>query len=183
MNFLKIAIIVVAFALFAFFAIYAYYGGFSKIRCKIIETGGETLVYKECKGDYKQVSKEMNTVYYSLLNDYKLETTKGFGIYFDNPKKINKNELRSEMGCIVEKGDTARLSSLGAELMVKTLPVEKYLVVEFPYKGMMSVLVGIMKVYPAINKYLKDKGYGEDGFVMEIYDIPNKKVEYRKELK
>ena len=39
-----------------------------------------------------------------------------------------------------------------------------------------------MKVYPALNKYAIQNGYNEEGLVMEIYDIPNNKILYRKEL-
>jgi hypothetical protein len=34
-----------------------------------------------------------------------------------------------------------------------------------------------MKVYPEINKYIDSKGY-KKGQVMEIYNVPNKKIIY-----
>jgi hypothetical protein len=46
---------------------------------------------------------------------------------------------------------------------------------------MMSILVGLMKVYPALEKYTKENGYA-GGAIMEIYDVPNKKIIYRQEL-
>ena len=39
-----------------------------------------------------------------------------------------------------------------------------------------------MKVYPALNKFAKQNGFNEESAVMEMYDIPNKKLLYRKEL-
>jgi hypothetical protein len=39
-----------------------------------------------------------------------------------------------------------------------------------------------MKVYPVLNNFVKLNGFKEDSFVMEIYDIPNNKILYRKEL-
>lgn len=39
-----------------------------------------------------------------------------------------------------------------------------------------------MKVYPAIEKYVEINGCKNEGSVMEIYDVPNKKIVYRKEI-
>lgn len=39
-----------------------------------------------------------------------------------------------------------------------------------------------MKVYPEINKYIDSKGY-KKGQVMEIYNVPNKKIIYLAEIK
>ena len=39
-----------------------------------------------------------------------------------------------------------------------------------------------MKVYPAMGTVIQKEGYSEKGAVMEIYDIPNKKIIYRKEI-
>ena len=66
--------------------IYAYYGGFKKIEFVILEQGGETLVYENLAGDYKQSPVIMDKVYYALLNKDKIVTYKGFGIYYDNPQ-------------------------------------------------------------------------------------------------
>ena len=43
-------------------------------------------------------------------------------------------------------------------------------------------MMGIMKVYPAMNRFVSENGFDEDGWVMEIYDMPGKKIVYRKEI-
>ena len=45
----------------------------------------------------------------------------------------------------------------------------------------MSVMIGLMKVYAALMKYIKANRYAETGPVMEVYDIPNNKIRDRKE--
>jgi effector-binding domain-containing protein len=45
----------------------------------------------------------------------------------------------------------------------------------------MSIMISVIKVYPALMKYVKDNGYSEIGPIMEIYDMPNNKILYRKE--
>ena len=69
-----------------------------------------------------------------------------------------------------------------ADYKIKTLAQGEYIVARFPFKGKMSVMIGIMKVYPAIDKYVKENGYSEKGPIAEIYDMPNKMIVYRKEI-
>ena len=179
---MKVVLIIFATLVVLLIVMYAYYGGFRKISFRIEPQGGETIVYKSVTGDYSQTPKVSDKIYYTLLNEEKVATTKGIGIYFDNPKKVDKNKLRSEIGCIVENVDSVTLKSLAEKYQVKTLPQSDYVVTEFPFKGKLSVLFGIMKVYPELNKYDREHGYTE-GPITEIYDVPNKRITYRKEAK
>jgi hypothetical protein len=45
----------------------------------------------------------------------------------------------------------------------------------------MSIIMSVLKIYPDLIKYVKNNGYSENGPIMEIYDIPNNKILYRKE--
>jgi DNA gyrase inhibitor GyrI len=105
MKIIKIAIVVIACLAIFCITFYAYYGGFDKLNVRIAEQGGETVVYEEFIGDYSKSGAAMDTVYYSLKNIDKIETFKGFGIYYDNPKTIERSKLRSEVGCIIENAD------------------------------------------------------------------------------
>ncbi|MDR2727953.1 MAG: GyrI-like domain-containing protein [Chitinispirillales bacterium] len=182
MKFMKVFLIILAILVVLFIIIYAYYGGFKKISFKIENQGGEFVVYENLTGDYSQSPKISDRVYYTLLNDEKIATTKGIGIYYDNPKKVAKEKLRSEIGCIVENADSTTLTGLAEKYKVKTLHQNEFVVAEFPFKGKLSVLFGIMKVYPALDKFCKEQGYAESP-ITEIYDVPNKKIIYRKETK
>ncbi|MCK4662032.1 MAG: GyrI-like domain-containing protein [Bacteroidales bacterium] len=179
---MKIVLIVLAILITAFIAFYAYYGGFKKINISISKSGGEVLIYEKIQGDYRQSGVIMDKIYNSLLNENKIETFKGFGIYYDNPQKVEKSKLRSEAGCVLEKNDIDKLSILENKYTIRTFPKKEYITTEFPYKGKISIFFSIMKVYPALNKFAKQNGYNEESAVMEIYDVPNKKVLYRKEL-
>lgn len=161
----------------------AYYGGFKKVNFRVEEQGGETLVFKDMIGDYAKSKKLSDDVYYTLLNDYEIETFRGFGIYYDNPKEVEQSKLRSEIGCIIEEKDTSKVSQIRGELKIKTYPEKAYIVTEFPFKGTLSVIFGVMKVYPTMDKFAEENGYKKDGAIMEIYDVPNKKIIYRKEIK
>ncbi|KAA6337094.1 hypothetical protein EZS27_014806 [termite gut metagenome] len=178
---MKMAIIIVLVILGLLTALFGYFGGFSKIIIRTLKAGGEVLVYENVTGAYNQASKVSNKIYYDLLNTEKIPTTKGFGIYYDNPKNVEQSKLRSEVGCIVDAVDNNLMDKLKEKYQVKTVPEENCLVVEFPFKGGFSILVGMIKVYPVIEKYVTENNY-LDGPVMEIYDVPNKKIIYRKFL-
>jgi len=179
---MKIILIIIGVILAIMAIVFIYYGGFKKVNCRIEKQGGETLVYKEMTGDYAKSGKLSDEVYYSLLNDYEIETFKGFGIYYDNPKEVENSKLRSEIGCIVEEKDRSKVSQIKGDLKIKTYPEKSHIVAEFPFKGKMSIMFGLMKVYPAMDKFVKENGKNEDGAIMEIYDVPNKKIVYRKEI-
>ncbi|MGF1585727.1 MAG: GyrI-like domain-containing protein [Bacteroidales bacterium] len=182
MKIITIIVVVVVILLALIIGFAAYWGAFKRIEFRIVEEGGETLVYEVMNGDYRQSGKVMDKVYYSLLNDYKVETFKGFGIYYDNPRKVETSKLRSEVGCILEESDILKVGQLDGKFKIKTYPKTTCIVAEFSYKGKLSVLFGMMKVYPALNKFLIQEGYNEEGAVMEIYDIPAKMIVYRKEM-
>ncbi len=163
-------------------AIYAYYGGFSKIDIEIKQGGGETLVYRSVKGDYTKTGKVMDDVYEILLSEYEIETYKGFGIYYDNPAEVATEELRADVGCILPEEHADKINMLESEFKVETAPFGDFLVTEFPYRGQLSFMVGVMKVYPAMARYVEKEGFNPSTPVMEIYDIPGKIIIYRKEI-
>ncbi len=179
---MKILLLVIIVIVVALVIVYTYFGGFKSLEFKVTETGGETLIYKDIKGEYKQVGKIGDEIYYDLLNNYKIETYKGYSIYYDNPKTTEKINLRSEAGSIIEEGDMKRVDELTDKYKTKVYPKKKYITTEFPFKGKMSVFISIMKVLPALNKYANENGYDVNTPVMEIYDVPNKKIFYRKEI-
>jgi len=178
---MKFKILFVSFLLLILI-ISMYCGAFVKIEIKEEKVGGETIVYEEMVGDYKNSGKVMDKIYYDLLESYSIETYKGVGIYYDNPQVVEKDKLRSEIGVVIEEKDLNNLEEVRKEYRVKQIEEKNYVVSKFPYKGQLSIMFGIMRVYPRINKYLDKHNISQDGFVMEIYDTPNKVIEYRKEI-
>lgn len=178
---MRVILVVIGILVVAFICAYAYFGGFKTIRFQVAKQGGETIVYENVTGDYSQTSKYNDKIYNALLNEEKIETTKGIGIFYDNPQEVDKNKLRSEVGCMLDQADSTIVTRLSGKYQIKTIPEVYYVVTEFPMKGGLSFLIGVIKVYPVLNKYCKEHGY-KDSPVMEIYDVPNKKIIYRKEV-
>lgn len=172
-------LIIAAIVVIAILSIYTYLGGFGNLKLRTEVAGGETIVYKEVKGDYKQTSAITDEVYHYLLNEHQIETYKGIGIFYDNPKEVEKEKLRSASGCVVEPKDLERLNSAACKYDIQTLPTDTVITAELPLKGTLSFLMGVLKVYPALDKYARAQNLG-NGPIIEIYDVPNKKIVYRK---
>jgi len=152
-------------------------GLFTKVVIQEKEMGPYVLVYKEHIGPYQNIKTVMDDVYYSLLNKDKITTTKGFGIYYDNPKTVPQEKLRSIGGCVIEPSDYDKISQLRTKYLMKEIAQNKALVCEFPFKNSVSIIIGIMKVYPAMNKYINEKHHPYKE-IMEVYDMSGKKIEY-----
>ncbi len=178
---MKVALLVIGIIIVLFIGLYAYYGGFEKITVTEGKQGGETIVYENVTGDYSQTSRYTNKLYYDLLNNDRVETTKGIGIFYDNPRQVEKAKLRSEAGCVLNDADSTTIGRLSGKYLLKTLSEKECISVEFPLKGNLSFIIGVLKVYPALNDYSEAHGYKESP-VTEIYDVPGRKIVYRKEI-
>ncbi len=178
MTAIKISLVVLLLIIPGILLFLNYVGFFSKIVIREKEMGPYVLVYEDHKGDYKGTQKIQNNIYDSLLNKYGIETFKGFGVYYDDPKKVSKEELRSIAGCILEEADYDSIEKLKEKnFKVTETPKQRSIVVEFPFKSTFSVFIGIMKVYPKINKFVEKNGL-KQGEIMEVYDVPAKKIIY-----
>lgn len=161
------------------FGLYVYYGGLYAVKVRIETTGGEVMVFKKVTGDYKQTRSVTNGVYNCLLDDLHIKTCRGIGIFYDRSGHVKKEELGSKAGCIVESGDIPKLDTILGKYEVKRLPDKESAVAEFPYKGGISVLIGLNKVYPELEEQVKTRRL-PDRPAVEIYDMPHKKITYRK---
>lgn len=183
MKALKPVLTIVVVLLICIIAVYGYYGGFSPVNISTSVQGGETVIYKDVTGDYSQTRVISDEIYRTLLNDYKIETTRGFGVFYDNPQQVEKSKLRSKVGCILDsETDSAGLSKISAQFRTMILPEGNYITTELPMRGMLSVIIGIFKVYPKINNYLIENNIQDDSPITEIYDIVNSKIIYRKQI-
>ncbi|MFP4619295.1 MAG: GyrI-like domain-containing protein [Spirochaetaceae bacterium] len=158
------------------------YGGFSPIRFGKGHAGGETVVYEEGRGDYRKSGELMDSIYQRLIETESIETFRGFGIFYDNPKNVPADTLRYEAGCILEEPSEATVKRLESDFQVKTIEPRECITAVFPYRGKPSVFLGTIRVYPALSRYIRDHNLPEAAPIMEIYDVPAGKIVYRKFL-
>jgi hypothetical protein len=177
MKILGIIVIMIAVIAMVSLIVLARYGLFYSVSISEKNVGPYLLVYKTHIGDYKSVGPIIGELYYDLKNNYSIETTKGFGLYYDNPQEVDKAKLRSIVGCIVEGRSVEDLKKVGNKYGVKEYLSSKSVVAEFPYIGKMSIIIGIFKVYPKLTAYIKEHKYTQTP-ILEVYDRPNKRIEY-----
>ncbi|MCU0822480.1 MAG: GyrI-like domain-containing protein [Spirochaetes bacterium] len=154
----------------------AYFGLFVPIKISEETVGPFWLVYEKYTGDYKNVGPVMDKLYYDLKKDG-IETSRGFGIYYDNPEKVDKDKLRSAVGCILENKDESKLDGLKKKYNAIQYPASNCAIVRFPFNGTLSIIIGIMRVYPKLGKYMKDHNYPEAPFI-EIYNEAGEEIQY-----
>ncbi len=157
-----------------------YFGILQEVTIQEQEIGPLKIVYETHLGDYSNVGEIQDKIYSSLREDG-INTTKGFGIYYDNPKEVEKSLLRSETGVIIEEKDYSRISELRVKYNVKDIPKAKNVIATFPYRNKYSIMFGVFKVYPKLNKYIEEKNY-KPSPAMEIYDKENQRIVYLFEI-
>ena len=177
---MKIALVIAGLIVLGILGIVLFlsrYGLFASINISQHNVGPYNLVYSKHIGDYKDVGPVMDKLYNDLKTNYGITTTKGFGLYYDNPQKVEKEKLRSIVGCIVENKSFEELSSMGLKYQVKEFPLSKGVIAEFPYKAKFSIILGVIRVYPKLSSYIQDNNYAQTP-IMELYDQPGEKILY-----
>lgn len=182
MKILKILGLLVLLFLISIVGLFAYYGGFHSVKLEVVDAGGEVIIYESHTGNYANTAEVMERIYTTLLNEEKIEATKGIGVYYDDPQKVKIEKLRYEAGEILEGVSEEKLSQLKEKYQIRTLPKGKYLTAEFPFKGFPSIFIGIMKAYPAMRTYFEENKINSTQPSQEIYDIPGQKTIYRIQL-
>lgn len=150
-------------------------GVFNKVTVIEKEAGGYKLAGYEYTGSYKKAGEFIKNAE-EEFNALGITYTKGFGIYYDDPKKTPAEQCRSFLGGIIEAKDISKVSELASKgFKIDTVKIAPSVVVEFPVKSDLSYSIGPMKVYPVISEYLHKKGY-KAKLSLEIYDIPQEKI-------
>ncbi len=177
MKVVKVLLLVCVVFAVAVISYLGYLGMFKKVTVVEKPIDAFWIVYDKHVGAYKDVGPIMDTIYYSLKNDYGIETTKGVGLYYDNPQNVPAEQCRSLVGCILEESDVFRIPELKKRFMVRQYPASNCATIEFPFKAKLSIFLGIIKAYPVLSKYLQENNVPM-GPSIEIYDTPGKMITY-----
>ena len=142
-------------------------GAFTRVTKHILEKdmGPYKLVYVEQKGSYDQTQDAIEKITIEL-GKQGITAYKGFSIYYDDEKSSAKENLRSEVGCILKQEDYEKIDTI--KFKVKEFPIQHCVVANFSYRIGLSVLFGKMKVYPALEIYLRNRHY-KNIPLMELY--------------
>ena len=152
-----------------------YLGFFSKVSVTEKKMGPYTYAYVQHSGAYSEVGAPMDELY-NKMKEAGFNSTDGIGIYYDDPQKTAKEELKSDVGSIISSEDIEKIEANKDKFNFAILEEKEYFVVEFPIKNKLSYMVGPMKVYPAFTKFFASQGRVAPSTGIEYYDMLNKKI-------
>eukprot|EP00638_Chattonella_subsalsa_P022273 CAMPEP_0117859592 /NCGR_PEP_ID=MMETSP0950-20121206/3237_1 /TAXON_ID=44440 /ORGANISM="Chattonella subsalsa, Strain CCMP2191" /LENGTH=152 /DNA_ID=CAMNT_0005709519 /DNA_START=148 /DNA_END=606 /DNA_ORIENTATION=+ len=115
----------------------------------------------------------------SLLQKKASNLTQMIGVYYDDPKEKKPSELRCEVGAVVDDSEESiqkieqKLIDLPG-LEVKILPEMKGEAVWFPFKGIISIMIGVNRVYNFLGKHCGQNWTSQPS--IELYDHGEKKM-------
>lgn len=154
-----------------------FIGFFKNMKVREKEEGGFKVAGIKYTGPYSTTGKYMSQVEQKLIK-LGIMPKKEFGIYYDNPQTVNPEKCRSYVGCIIRKEDYDKIPALiSTGLIIDTVPKSKAIFTEFSLKNSLSFMLGAMKAYPIMSKYMNAKGY-KPTMSIEIYDLVDKKITY-----
>lgn len=178
---MKVINILLGFLAVLFFgaAVFLHHAGiFSKVVIREKTAGPFVLVYEENRGHYRGAAEIQEEINRSLSDEYSAETSRAFGIYYDDPQEVERSRLRSIAGRVLENPGCGEVESLReAGLKVKIIPEGNFVTGEFPLKNRFSFFAGMNKIYPEIERHIEAKGI-ERTEIMEIYDYPAGRIVY-----
>ena len=177
---MKKVILIIVIIIFIILGYIAYLGVFNSVEFTEKEIGPFTFVYEENIGDYAKTGPVFDKIYEDLTAD-DIETSKGFGIYYDDPKVAPKEQLRSKVGSIITEEQEKEIDERGLPYKIMTIDPITAIVTDIPYRNTLSIFVGVMKVYPKLSEYLEANGY-KGALTYELYDKENGKIVYMMEI-
>ncbi len=178
---LKIILIVIGVIVVSLLSFLAYMDFFSTPQVVEMAVGPYTYVYEEYIGPYQNCGPVFMKVDQAIRKEG-VTSTKGIGFYFDDPSKVEPEKCRSFCGSIISESDLKKNPQLKKVVKVGRLSNKKRVVVKFPIKNRFSFMLGPIKCYPVLAKYITEKGYKKPDEGIEIYDIDAKEIMFIMEI-
>ncbi len=153
-----------------------YSGYFNPVLFKTQTLPQYYLALRPLVGDYKN-SPSIQAELMQELVDGGLVIDTTAGIYFDNPKELEKDKLRSLVGVVIKAEQLDLFKALHSDARLVELEEQKAFHTSWNYKSGLSIMLAIMRVYPAIFKRAK-RDHFEIFQSIEIYDFSQKRLDY-----
>ncbi len=145
-----------------------YLGAFKPVVIDMGEFGPFHLVYKKHVGAYHKIVPVIEDVE-RWVKSQNEPCKLSFGEYFDDPKSVEQERLRSNGGCIV----STPMAQLAPDIEQKDLAKQFFIRAQFDG----SPAIGPYKVYLKANDLMAEKGLIPNGPVYEVYEIlPDQKM-------
>jgi len=133
------------------------------------DIGELKIAYRFAQGPYKEAG-SLFTHVHTLMPNYRT-----IGVYYDDPKKKQAHKLRYIVGVILSengsptKPEEERLLEEHGYRMITFPAINHAVQTSFPFASTISIIVAIMKVYPALGYYVENRQLCAHPFI-EVYD-------------
>lgn len=149
------------------FVYLVYAGLFSSVEVKMQSMPGFRVMGVEHLGAYEKIGDAFNRMH--AIADEHGVTVKMIGVYFDNPNTTPESDLHSLAGVVVSASDSLKLAGVEGVISL-TIPAGNAAVSTFKTEGMVSMIIGAIKSYPALTEYVEAQRVAERvNFVYEVY--------------
>jgi effector-binding domain-containing protein len=156
---LAIAVLIVAYL--------TYSGLFTSVEVTMKQMPGYRVMGIQHTGPYEKIGDAFERVH-AIAHEHGVQVHM-IGVYFDNPNETPEAELRSLAGLVVSSEDSLMLANVEG-ITALTIPSGSAAVSSFKTSGMVSMIIGAVKSYPALTEYVADKKVAEQvNFVYEVY--------------
>lgn len=141
--------------------------------------GGMSGVAYSYVGDYKYTFTVLQNVSHTLKNNNiltasQLKNKNSFGIYYDNPEIVPRDQCRFRAGIILSENELKEIDKIdNLSFDVVKIAPQNLLVGTFPFVSTLSIFLGIFKAYPALSATK-----AEHGAVMEVYNKTGSVISY-----
>lgn len=118
---------------------------------------------------YMGAYKDCHKAFFAALKLASNRNVGTLGIYYDDPKQVPDAKCRYAVGVLVPAGDPAmeaRFKQAGYNMV--DLPRSRCAVTTFPFTGMLSILIAVSRVYPALQKFCVSLGNKDAEPYMEV---------------
>ncbi|XP_077539342.1 testis-expressed protein 264-like [Haemaphysalis longicornis] len=115
------------------------------------------VAYKFCRGSYKN-SGALFTEVHSIAPSLKC-----IGVYYDDPNEVEPLRLRYLVGVVLNDTDQPAAPAVKEQLEAEGFKTARFPAVDhavttvFPFRGSVSVMIAMARVYPKLREYIKEK--------------------------
>lgn len=115
------------------------------------------VAYKFSRGSYKN-SGALFTEAHSIA-----PTLKCIGVYYDDPNEVDVPRLRYLVGVVLNDTDRPATKEVKEQLEAEGFKTASFPAVDhavttvFPFRGSVSVMIAMARVYPKLREYIKEK--------------------------
>lgn len=152
-------IVVLIFLVLTLLGFLSYCGLFAPIDIKAEKPPFKELqvAYKFCRGSYKN-SGALFTEVHSIAPSLKC-----IGVYYDDPNEVEPLRLRYLVGVVLNDTDQPAAKEVKEQLEAEGFKTASFPAVDhavttvFPFRGSVSVMIAMARVYPKLREYIKEK--------------------------